>query len=386
MAKFRKDKHGIVHRQVFAYTDESGNTGHNLFDPSQPYFWTGTLLTYLDIDATSWDKHRTWTDALRVNELHGNELGIGKINKIAESILSFLENQQARFVFTQIEKQYHAVATLSFIILDSDYNKAVSFLHDLASVFHRKMSLDIFAFLTYGEAKRFWSAYETCNLPGFVKILDNLALRIYEGHPDKRGRQLLLDALAYAVCNAKDVFRKKRSDQDSPNLLALDLLLAGIHKVTDERSKVVMFRHDEQKQFGSAMSAQFNMAKNVRGYAEPDTFMFRLERVERFACPISLVPSHTSIGLQIIDLGIYLASQYLMGTYRPREDHCSALTEYIINNASLQVFTFDGLVDTYTKDYETIMEKEFSPEDLTRAEEMRDIVEMRRVRRMELSD
>lgn len=379
MSKFRICKHP----QLFAYTDESGNTGHNLFDPRQPYFWTGTLLTHSDIDTTSWAQHESWTATLGVNELHGNELGIGRINKIAESVLSFLETQQAQFVFTQIEKRYHAAARFSFIILDSDYNKAVSPLHNFASAFHRRMSLDIFAFLTYGEAKRFWSAYEICNLAEFVSILENLRLRIFECHPDERARQLLLDALAYAVSNASDVFRKKRADQDSPNLLALDLLLGGIHKVTGEHSKVVMFRHDEQKQFGRAMSEQFDMAKNVRGYAEPDTFMFRLERVERFVCPISLVPSHTSIGLQLIDLGIYLTSQYLLGTYRPREDHCSALTTYIVNNAILQVFTYEGLVETSTQDYEAIMAREFTPEELARAEEMRDLVEARRVCRME---
>ncbi len=32
------------------YTDESGNTGENLFDTSQPYFWTGTLVSLFDID------------------------------------------------------------------------------------------------------------------------------------------------------------------------------------------------------------------------------------------------------------------------------------------------------------------------------------------------
>ncbi len=101
MSKFRICKHP----RLFAYTDESGNTGHNLFDPNQPYFWTGTLLTHSDIDATSWDQHETWTATLGVNELHGNELGIGRINKIAESVLSFLETQQAQFVFTQIEKR-----------------------------------------------------------------------------------------------------------------------------------------------------------------------------------------------------------------------------------------------------------------------------------------
>jgi hypothetical protein len=37
----------------YAYTDESGNTGLNLFDKNQPIFWTGTLVAYADVDSNT---------------------------------------------------------------------------------------------------------------------------------------------------------------------------------------------------------------------------------------------------------------------------------------------------------------------------------------------
>ena len=48
VAMSKKNKRKTV--PLFAYTDESGNTGQNLFDPAQPYFFTGTLLTKADVD------------------------------------------------------------------------------------------------------------------------------------------------------------------------------------------------------------------------------------------------------------------------------------------------------------------------------------------------
>ena len=35
---------------LFAYVDETGNTGHNLFDEAQPDFFTAALVTKGDFD------------------------------------------------------------------------------------------------------------------------------------------------------------------------------------------------------------------------------------------------------------------------------------------------------------------------------------------------
>jgi hypothetical protein len=78
MGKHKKHK-GENLNGLFAYTDESGNTGQNLFDEAQPYFWTGTLITNADVDITGQAAHKKWISRLGVPELHGNELGIARI-------------------------------------------------------------------------------------------------------------------------------------------------------------------------------------------------------------------------------------------------------------------------------------------------------------------
>ncbi len=369
-------------RDLFAYTDESGNTGQNLFDETQPHFWTATLLTNADVDLTGQTVHQTWLSRLQVPELHGSALGIGKINKISAELMAFLQAHSSRFVFTQIEKRFHAAARLSFTVLDSDFNKAVSPMHDLTSIFHRKMALDIFSFLTHSEAKAFWSAYETRNLSQFLQILDNLRLRIYERHTDNRGRQLLLDALSWASANPHEILRSTRTDRDSPNVLALDLLLGGIHKTTEGRSRIVRFCHDEQKQFGRAMTNSFELAKNVRGFTDKSTLLFRMERTEKFLCPIEMTSSQQSIGLQITDVVLYLMSQYLGNSYQPRMDDCGTLCEYVAQNSELEVFTYDGLKDSFMGQYSELMNREFTPDQIAKAQQLRDQIEEHRVNSM----
>ena len=373
-------------RNLFAYTDESGNTGQNLFDETQPHFWTGTLLTNADVDLTGQTVHQTWLSNLGVSELHGYALGIRKINRISAVLKVLLQTHTSRFVFTQIEKRFHAAARLSFTILDSDFNKAVSPMHNLTSIFHRKMALDIFSVLTRGEAKAFWFAYESRDLSQFVQILDNLRLRIYERRADSRGRQLLLDALNWAAANPREILRSTRTDKDSPNILALDLLLSGIHKATGKRSRIVRFLHDEQQQFGREMANNFDLAKNVRGFADESTLLFRMERVEKFLCPIEMASSQQSIGLQITDVVLYLMSQYLENSYQPRIDDCGALCEYVTQNSVLEVFTYDGLKDSFMGQYSELMNREFTPDQIAKAQQLRDQIEERRVKNMTSQD
>ena len=64
-----------------AYTDETGNTGLNLFDPGQPSFWTGTLLTPVDLDRLDPAIHRGCLERAGCAELHGNQLGLTEIGR-----------------------------------------------------------------------------------------------------------------------------------------------------------------------------------------------------------------------------------------------------------------------------------------------------------------
>ena len=77
------------------------------------------------------------------------------------------------------------------------------------------------------------------------------------------------------------------------------------------------------------MAADFEFLKNVRGpigrlYAPLVPQAFTL-----FDCKLEMVPSKTSLGLQLIDVVLYLVSRHLNGSYLPRQDACRALLNYL---------------------------------------------------------
>ena len=72
-----------------------GNTGHNLFDEAQPDFFTAALITKGNFDDGHSKAALKLTASLGVDSLHGKELGVERIEKIADDLLVLLSKAQA---------------------------------------------------------------------------------------------------------------------------------------------------------------------------------------------------------------------------------------------------------------------------------------------------
>src|SRR6266571_332457 len=114
---------------ILAFTDETGNSGLNMFDQNQPFFWTGTLLTPVDWDTLPPAIHQACLDRAGCAELHGNQLGLSGIERIAGKLMQLFQRYKTQFLFTRIEKR-HLVAT-KFVdtLMDSGLSGAVSNFH-----------------------------------------------------------------------------------------------------------------------------------------------------------------------------------------------------------------------------------------------------------------
>jgi Protein of unknown function (DUF3800) len=92
---------------MFAYVDETGNTGGNLFDPEQPWFITIGLMTKTNFDVLE----RNLFSAGGANgeiDFHANEAGFEKIEQIALRLLIVAKKRDVRFFISRVEKLYLA--------------------------------------------------------------------------------------------------------------------------------------------------------------------------------------------------------------------------------------------------------------------------------------
>ena len=81
-------------KDLFAYTDETGNTGLKIFDDAQPFFHTLTIIAREDLSKVVAPLVSEWCATLKVNELHASELGVGRLERVAPQMLEFLMRER----------------------------------------------------------------------------------------------------------------------------------------------------------------------------------------------------------------------------------------------------------------------------------------------------
>ena len=312
----------------FAWADESGNSGLNVFDTGQPMFWSGTLISPIDIDSAP-SPHMEWLDVVDDTELHGKDLSLGNLNKIADSILEFLQKLDCRFVFTRSDKEFHVLSTFVTMVFDSDVNEAVASVYDHVPVFRKNIAKDLMQVFRSVDRREFWAAFAGRDLARFSQLLLNLELRARESLEDKRAVELICEAFRWARIHPESIMEARLSQRDSPNARALLHLIDGVHKLVGITARVIRFRHDEQPEFEQTLKEDFELIKNAFGPLGSQYVPARANPSEVFGCHLEMLPSQASLGLQLIDVLLYLMSRHLNGSYIPREDACGKLLNYL---------------------------------------------------------
>jgi Protein of unknown function (DUF3800) len=110
---------------MFAFVDETGNTGENLFDEQQPLFITAALITKSDFDVVYKAQMTKLARKVGYPEVHAQRLGIGRIEEIARDLLKLLKSADAKFFLSRVEKRYLAATKVFDTIFDSGENHAV---------------------------------------------------------------------------------------------------------------------------------------------------------------------------------------------------------------------------------------------------------------------
>ena len=234
---------------LHAYTDESGNTGLNIFDRQQPYFYTLTLLGRGDLDAEAQPYVEHCCAELGVPELHATDLGIGLLEKIAPKLSEFIYAAKPLFIITVVEKRHMAVMKFVDTVLDSGLNDAVSGFHYWLAPMRLRLALDIAGHMSRRSEREFWECYKRTDTESFRNVVGRVESSIAMRMTDPRGRQLLVDALQWARANP-DVLLAKRSKLDAPNLVAFSYIIDALHKMLDGTGlKVGKFVHDRQNEF-----------------------------------------------------------------------------------------------------------------------------------------
>ena len=370
---------------MYAYTDESGQTGLDLFNQEQPVFWTLTLLSPAELDDLLRSRHAEWLEELGVARLHGSQLGLRGIEQFASRAREFLELTESVLILTFIHKPYHGAVKFVDTVLDSGLNKAVDLLHYGFRPLRLPLALGLIASTTVADVRTFWAAYGSGSEQQFRSVVQSVRARV-QRWPDRRVRQLLEDALGWATEHPRVFMESRRSDFDAPNLVALGLIVNVLHhRLGFKGEQVLRFVHDQQQQFGRALKQMFEMVKQLSPKELPLTSLLDWETMTTFPCSIELVNSAASPALQLVDCLLWLL-QRVDDLADDSTPGCYGLVEFAIQRTLVSEFTFRQLQRDVRAGAEEVLRLPVTAEALARGQDLLSEVERRRKARMEEED
>lgn len=374
---------------MYAYIDETGNTGSNIFDENQPYFITASLITKSNFDILQSKNIQKLARKVGETELHGNEYGLGKIEEIASGLLSIFKNSNARFFIARVEKRYIAVTKLFDTLFDSFENKAVPWHVYNIRYFRLLLVFKLTTILRQDVVEIFWKAILEKNKSRAYELFKESLLILksdLDDFRDKRARELTENAVNWALENPESIYihtaAKSARAGHLPNMAVFPNMLQGIEMMSRKWKKSVKtITHDQQSQFQKVLEEWHEMFSNAAaGVIE---IPFEPPRSLRCVAGSSFIIkcSSESPGIQAIDIVLWLFKKFLDGETIPYNS--AKLMNHVFKFGYQNDLSFDGVGKDLEKEMLKINAKPFGETELEKAKRLLEFAEKRRQESME---
>lgn len=365
---------------MWAYVDETGNTGNHIFDEEQPFFVTAAMMTKTNFDLTCARGISAIAAAAGVEALHANKLGMARVETIAPALLRLLKKADAQFFVARLEKRYLAATKVVDTYFDQGENLAVPW--HLYWIRHMRLTLTfkLASFVITEEiAQTVWNCVTATSeskskehfRAGAVAMLKQMATV-----KDVRFREVVTEALEWALDNPENFSTYLRDKINryghSPNFVAFTLLLDGLDRTSKSWGRRIReIVHDQQSQFEKTI-VQWHEVISRPAFQEVEPYRWPGEDEP---ISVSKVPGSAfrmsseeeSAGLQVIDVILWLFKR--MFDDKDFGPESARLTNWVLRRAYLSDFSFDGVAEAAGEKMRVFMDAEFTDEQMAKGAE-----------------
>lgn len=306
---------------MFFYVDESGHTGSELFDATQPVLYYGVISSDVNLDVLAEERLAPLRKRLNVDRLHAAQLGVGRLATIADELVAIQKKFTLRFDLYRVNKPDHAVICFYDQVFDQAMNPAVTWTSYWTPLRYILL-LKLASLFEETDARLAWSARTDTNRARANEILIEVCQRI-AGRvgqlPDARSRQLIGDGLAWAAQNPDAIgYNVDHADdikQISPNIIGFQFVMHGIAKRIMQRdkrvSRIVVDRQSEFNKAQRTLSEFFAAASGIEGVTGPG--MPKVSFAGMPKTPIEFAAGTDSAGLELVDVYLWIFKRLIDG-------------------------------------------------------------------------
>lgn len=306
---------------MFFYVDESGHTGSELFDATQPVLYYGVLSSDMNLDVLAEERLAPLRKRLSVNRLHAAQLGVGRLATIAAELNSMQKKFALRFDLYRVNKPDHAVICFYDQVFDQAMNPAVTWTSYWTPLRYILL-LKLASLFEEDDARVAWSARIDTNRARanekLIAVCQRIAGRV-DQLPDARSRQLIGDGLSWAAQNPDAIgYNVDHADdikQISPNIIGFQSVMHGIAKRIIQRgkraSRIVVDRQSEFNKAQRTLSEFFAAASGMEGATGPG--MPKISFAGMPKTPIEFAAGTESAGLELVDVYLWIFKRLIDG-------------------------------------------------------------------------
>jgi len=362
---------------MYAYVDETGNTGANLFDSDQPLFLTAALITKADFDLAHKREYSRICAKIGVPALHASELGFGRLEEVADDLLKVLKKADARFFVSRVEKRYLLATKIFDTFFDSGENPAVPWPTYNIRPLRLILAFKVSYLLDEHIAELFWTMLmekSEARARALIPMICQAIIDRVDRLPDERSRQVITDALEWSKAHPEglDFYQAGRQAKNGhmPNMVAFTNLLDGLENLSQKWKRPVrLIRHDRQSQFEGTLAEWHQLVSN----ALPDPIHLPgetqvLRKVHK--SDFEVAASDSSPGIQIADFILWIFKQFLAGKEIPYR--CAKLLNFVMRRGMQNDFSFEGVSRAMQEQFGPMLDSEVTEEDLRRARELQE--------------
>ena len=360
---------------MFAFVDETGNTGSNLFDEAQPDFFSGALVTKSNFDALRGTALRTICRQHKIPALHASALGFTQIEQLAPQLLTLLKGADARFIISRVEKRYLLATKVFDTFFDSGENPAAPWHVYNVRALRLILCFKVATMLTDDIAQDFWAMLMARNerqaRERIPRICDAILKRA-SMLTDDRSRDIVRETLSWSRSHpeALDIFipRRQAKNGHMPNMVGFINLLDGLENLSQSWKRPVRkIVHDRQSQFEASFEEWHRLYSNASDEPihRPGEIVV-LQKVK--GSTFEIASSDDSAGIQVVDTVLWLFRQYLAGKHIPF--NCANILRYFFRKTLYNDFSFAGVGDQVEDLVARMMAAGVSPEDMEEGQHM----------------
>lgn len=313
---------------MYAYIDESGNTGSHLFDDAQSVLYYGLLTCTKNLDRIAEDPLARLRAELGVDRIHASQLGVGKLVPVLDWLCTFQKKNDLRFNVYRVMKKDHAILSFFDQVFDSGMNDAVPYtwyfgpmryllVQEIASLFDEDL------------AKRAWETRRNQSVASCAEELSDICTILCERAQtfhDPRLREISVGALKWAAKYPEKISygtnNRESALQISPNLVGFQQVLTGLaarsQKMDRDVRRIIV---DRQNEFNTAQELLGNTYRSMKsaGPMKMMPGMPSLDWTHMPDTPFEFTAGDQSAGLELVDVYLWIAKRRFEGKPTSKE-------------------------------------------------------------------